>query len=179
MIDRDRLTCIAIVAQPHGLKGALKLTPLTGTPRYYGAAKKVILQLPAGLKAFPVKELDLAARGWIMVLEGVADRSSAEALRGAQVLLEETELRPLERGEYFQHDLVGCEVETGEGQRLGRVEEVIETGANDVLAVGGKGGTVMIPLVAAVVKEVDLEGRRIRIDPLPGLLEPEGDDEAH
>jgi 16S rRNA processing protein RimM len=104
-----------------------------------------------------------------MTLEGLDDRGAAEAYGGALVLLEDSRLRPLEPGEYFQHDLIGCEVETLAGRPLGQVNSIMQTGANDVLVVGEK--SLMVPMLADVVKGVDLQSRLIRIEPLPGLLE--------
>lgn len=171
LIDRDGLTCIGIVAKAHGVRGELKVTARSDTPEYYTGMKSVILETADGLRPFSVGAVRTAGGCWVMRLEGVTSRDQAESLRGAEVLLENSLLRPLERDEYFQHDLIGCAVETLGGRGLGRVEEVLETGANEVLAVGGAGGRVMIPLTREVVREVDMGARLIRIEPLPGLLE--------
>jgi 16S rRNA processing protein RimM len=173
LIDRDRLTCIGTVSQAHGVKGDLKVAPLTDTPAYYERSTTVILETKQGLRDFKVSGLRRAGNHWIMTLEGLKDRGGAEAYRGARVLLDDSLLRPLEPGEYFQHDLIGCEVETLTGDPLGRVKSIMETGANDVLVVGD--GSLMVPMLAEVVKEVDVHGRRIRIAPLPGLLEAENE----
>lgn len=177
MIDRDRLTCVGVIARAHGLKGELKVTPLTEDPAFYRATERMILELPTGLRVYQVAGSRAAAAGWILSLEGVADRPAAEALKGARLLLEENQLKPLGEGEFFQHDLVGCRVETLAGRAVGEVQAVMETGANDVLVVGG-GVEVMIPMVAEVVKAVDIAARVIRIEPLPGLLEPDEPDET-
>lgn len=171
LIDRERLTCIGQVAQPHGVKGELKVTPFTDTPEFYEQARMVILETPRGLAAYPVTHIRTAAGFWIVALEGVADRDAAEALQGAQVLLEDSQLRPLAPGEYFHHDLIGCAVETLSGEPVGTIAGVMETGANDVLVVSRDGEDVLIPMIAAVVKGVDVAARRVRIDPVPGLLE--------
>jgi 16S rRNA processing protein RimM len=173
LIDRDRLTCIGVIAAAHGIKGEVKVTPFTNTPEYYERARMVILETPRGLAAFSVARIRTAGGHWIVALEGVEQRDGAEALQGALVLLEDSELRPLAPGEYFQHDLIGCTVETLGGEVVGRVEEIMETGANDVLVVSRGGEQVMIPMVQTVVKAVDITAKRVSIDPLPGLLEPD------
>ena len=169
LIDRDRLTCIGTVAQAHGVKGELKVAPLTATPAYYEECGTVILETKQGLRDFKVRGMRPAGSHWIMTLDELNDRTGAEAYCGALVLLEDSRLRPLEPGEYFQHDLIGCEVKTLAGESLGRVKGIMETGANDVLVVGEE--SVMVPMLADVVKEVDVDGGLIRIEPLPGLLE--------
>lgn len=171
LIDRERLTCIGIVTQAHGVKGEVKISPLTNTPQFYESAAKVILETARGLAVFAVAQMRTVGSHWILALEGVSDRDGAEALQGASVLLEDSQLRPLEPGEYFRHDLMGCTVETLAGETLGPITDIMETGANDVLVVSRAGGDVMIPMVAAVVKKVDIAAKAVRIDPMPGLLE--------
>ncbi len=171
LIDRDRLTCIGVIASAHGVKGELNVHPMTDDPAYYEKCEAVILETERGLQAFTVGGLRMAGRHWIMALEGVGGRDAAETLRGAGVLLEESQLRPLAAGEYFQHDLIGCAVETLDGNLLGRVTEIVTTGANDVLVVELDGKARMLPMVGEVVRKVELEKRLIRISPLPGLLE--------
>lgn len=171
LIDRDRLTCIGTVKQAYGVKGELKVAPLTDTPAYYEQCGSVILETKQGLRDFRVSRMRAAGAHWIVALDGLDDRDGAESFCGARVLLQDSELRPLQPGEYFRHDLVGCMVETLAGKSLGRVGSVMETGANDVLVVGEKG--VLVPMLAEVVKDVDLGRKTIRIEPLPGLLEVE------
>lgn len=103
--------------------------------------------------------------------EGVGDRDAAQALRGALVLGDAAQLPALAEGEHYWFELIGCEVETTAGEPLGRVREIWETGAHDVLVVEDEDGREhLIPAVDAFVKEVDRVARRIRIEPVPGLL---------
>ncbi|HUJ76322.1 MAG TPA: ribosome maturation factor RimM [bacterium] len=174
MLRRDDLTCIGRVTEPRGLHGELKVAPLTTAPAFYTGLADVILDSPRGLRAFAVEELREAPPHWVLRLKGVTDRGMAEALRGAQVLVPSAALKPLAEDEYFAHDLVGCRVETLAGVQVGTVSAVLETPANDMLEVEGGGREVLVPMVGAVVKEVDLRRRLIRIDPPPGLLELNG-----
>ena len=169
LIDREQLTCIGKVAQAHGVKGELKVVPLTDTPAYYEGSQSVILETSQGLREFRVHGMRSAGKYWVMTLEGLDDRGTAEGYSGALVLLQDTQLRPLEPDEYFQHQLMGCEVETVAGKALGKVRGIMETGANDVLVVGEE--SLMVPMLASVVIEVDVDRRLIRIEPIPGLLE--------
>ena len=102
-----------------------------------------------------------------MTLEGVTDRDTALTFKGAEVLLDEDDLRPLEEGEYFLDDLVGCRVEDLAGTPLGRVRGVIE---NEVLEVTTDAGETLVPMTDEVIRQVDTEARTIRIAPLPGLF---------
>ena len=174
LVDRDRLVTIGRVRDAHGVAGALKVEPITDTPEYYEGCESLYIDSREGLRHHRVRELRPRGNLWLLTVEAVTDREAARALKGAEVLLPEEALRPLEPGEYFRYDLVGCEVETLAGQVLGRVEEVLEHTAQHVLVVSGAGGKVLIPLVAEIVKEVDIARRLIRADPPPGLLELNG-----
>lgn len=105
----------------------------------------------------------------IVSFEEVDGREAAEALRGADLVIDVAEARPLEPGEHWDHDLVGCVVVTTEGEEVGRVSDVLHTPANDVLVVEGDGSEHLVPLVADVVASI--EPGRIGIVPLPGLLD--------
>lgn len=173
LIDRERLVCIGRVARAHGLRGGLLAQPLTDAPEYYTRLREILLDRGQGLQPLRVIDWVLHGRRWELRLEGVRDRDGAEALIGAELLIPQEALKPLAEGEYFQHDLLGCQVETRNGDLLGLVTGVLETGANDVLEVAGGGRVIMVPMLAQVVKAVDLAARRICIEPIPGLLEEE------
>jgi 16S rRNA processing protein RimM len=174
LIDRERLVCIGKVLDAHGMDGELKVKPFTGSPSYYESSAEVIVDAGKGLRAHAVKGIRGAGANWIVALEGIAERDAALALKGAELLLDESKLRPLEPGEYFLDDLIGCTVEDLDGTALGQVRGVIETGANDVLEVATESGEALVPMTAEVVREVDTAGRRIRIAPLPGLFDAPG-----
>lgn len=111
-----------------------------------------------------------------MRLAGVDDRSAAEGLVGRTVLLDVGQLAALAEGEYYSYQLVGCAVEGDDGRALGRVTEIWSTGAPDVLVVDDDGGARhLIPAAAGLLREVDIERRRIVVELLPGLIEEPAD----
>jgi 16S rRNA processing protein RimM len=87
------------------------------------------------------------------------------------VLVELSDLPPLKPGEFYYFQVVGIEVHLSDGRRLGKIEDVFSTGANDVWVVRVNGREVLIPVIADVVKEIDIAGRRAIVEPIPGLLE--------
>jgi len=105
-----------------------------------------------------------------VALEGVADRDAAEALRGRRVLVETAELEVLPEGEYYGYQLVGCRIEGQDGAPIGTLREIWETGGPDLLVVEGEGGREHL-LPAALLREVDVEGRRAVVELVPGLLD--------
>jgi 16S rRNA processing protein RimM len=165
------------VVGAHGVRGLLRVAVSGGSPTHLVEATAVELSFEDRDPTRPVQRLAVVSAsagrpGEVRLgLEGVRNRDAAEALRGALVFGDAARLPVLEPGEHYWFELIGCEVETTSGLPLGRVREIWETGAHDVLVVEDPaGGQHLIPAVDAFVKEVDREARRIRIEPVPGLL---------
>ena len=116
-----------------------------------------------------IEEARPQGRVWAVKIEGVADRTAAEALVGAEVLARREDLGDAGEGQHWWADLEGLPVVTVKGEAVGRVTGLYATGGVDVLVVTGEGGEKLIPLAPYV--EVDREGRRIVVDPPEGLLD--------
>jgi 16S rRNA processing protein RimM len=121
-----------------------------------------------------VLEARRQGRLWAVRIEGVDDRSGAEALIGAEVLVEREALGDAGAGRHYWADLEGLPVTTVTGEDIGKVTGLYETGGVDVLVVTGERGEKLVPLAPYV--EVDLAGGRVVVDPPPGLLD--GEEEA-
>ncbi len=150
-----------------GLHGHVKVTPLTSNSQRFQPGAVLLLE------GRPHRVLDVATpKGYPCVqFEGYASREVAEALRGTLIEIEEADLPALPQDQYYVHELVGLAVVTTDGRELGRLHEVLRTGANDVYVVRGRGRKeALIPAIADVVVEVDLEAGRMLIAPLDGLL---------
>ncbi len=109
-------------------------------------------------------------RLWAVRVEGISDRTTAEAVVGAEVWAERQDLGEAGEGRYFWADLEGLPVVTVAGEVVGKVSGLYETGGVDVLVVTGPGGERLVPLAPYV--EVDRAAGRIVIDPPEGLLDP-------
>jgi len=107
-------------------------------------------------------------------LSGIDDRKAALALREQLLTVPESELEPLAEGEYYRFQLVGLAVQSTGGVSLGRVTDVLSTGANDVYVVQGERGEILVPATDDIVKEIDLERGRIVIEEVPGLTPDAG-----
>lgn len=106
----------------------------------------------------------------LVAFEGVGSRTEAESLRGA-VYASPEDLRELEPGEFWEGDLIGLEVIDAAGARIGRVADVRSGGAQDLLVLDTEAGERFVPLVEAIVTDVDVASGRVVIDPPPGLLD--------
>ena len=191
MSEEQELLVVGRVVAAQGLRGELRINPLSDFPERFTrpgkrwlrpapgrrgeAAIATAVELLSG-RQLPGKEL------FVIRLEGVNDRSGAEALVGQELLVPAADRPKLARGEFHLLDLVGMEVrlmETPEGQGtpaagrcIGTVKDLIHAG-NDLLEVEltAGGAPLWIPFVKAIVPEVQLEAGWIGITPPPGLLE--------
>ena len=106
-------------------------------------------------------------------IKGVMDRNAAEALQGLRVYILREVMPPTAEDEFYCEDLVGLSAETVDGKSLGNVLSLQEFGAGEMLEIGRRrGGTTLVPFTKDIVPRVDLEAKRVLIDPPPGLLEP-------
>jgi 16S rRNA processing protein RimM len=162
---------IARLASPHGVRGAVKVIPLVDKRDRLSRGRAVTL---AGQRR------TIESARWqkglaYLKLSGVDDREAAAALRGLLLTVPESELEPLPEGQYYRFQLIGLEVFDASGTSLGRVEEVLATGANDVYVVrGGERGEVLLPATSEVVRQIDVAGGRMVIEELPGLIPEPG-----
>jgi 16S rRNA processing protein RimM len=112
-----------------------------------------------------------AGDAWVLGVEGIADRTTADRFRGQLFEMPDAEVERASPDSYFVHELIGLRVVTAEGEELGRIVDVLQPGANDVYVVEGPGGEVLIPAIAEVVVSIDLPVSVMVITPLPGLLD--------
>jgi 16S rRNA processing protein RimM len=112
--------------------------------------------------------------GLLLMLEGIATRDDAEELWGALLEVPESQSPPLAEGSYYQHQVVGLRVQDLAGTDLGRIEEVLETGANDVYVVRSESGETLIPALDSVIKQVDIVHGVMVVELLEGLEQRPG-----
>lgn len=165
------------ITRPHGVKGELYVDPLTDEPDEVFAPEREVLlgdgdgELEPDAPELVVERVRPFKRGLLVKFEGFEDRTAVEPFAQRYLLVAREHLRPLEEGEVYYHQLLGLQVETVGGDVVGRVREVYDTEPAELLDVKGAGRSHLIPFVERVVKEVDVEGGRIVIEPPPGLLE--------
>jgi 16S rRNA processing protein RimM len=106
-----------------------------------------------------------------LMLEGITDANMAEPLKGKHVFADARELPPPAENEFYYRDVIGSEVFLTDGRRIGIVEEILATGANDVFVVRDEDKEVLVPVIEHVVKQIDVAARRVIIEAVPGLLD--------
>jgi 16S rRNA processing protein RimM len=165
-----RFIAIGRIVRPHGVRGELLVEVLTDFPERFNHMELVYLGDADKAEAWPVRAARWHKDRVLLSLEGCQDRTSAEQLRGllVQIPIEEAMLLP--EDEYYPHQLMGLEVRTVEGEELGRISDIMFTNANEVYVVTGRRGQILLPAIADVVKQVDLEAGRLVVEIIEGLL---------
>ncbi len=164
------------VVGAHGLRGQLRVRCGEGAEDSLLRAARVRLlrglEEPSG-PLFPVRAAAPGRPGEVrLALEGVRRREEALELCGQLVALDADSLEAPAPGEYYGYQLVGCRVEREDGSAVGRVSGIWPTGGPDLLVIEGpEGAEHLVPAVRALLLEVDVEGRRIVIDAIPGLID--------
>ena len=166
------------VTKGHGTKGEVLVMPLSDQPEDYFTEGRVLLvadvdgNVPAVPRTVTVERSRPFKKGLLVKLEGFADREATGRLARSYLAVAADEVRPLEEGEVFYHQLLGLAVETVDGVAVGRVREVFETEPAHLLEVeGAEGKRHLVPFTLRIVRQVEVEAGRVVIDPPPGLLE--------
>lgn len=151
------------VLGPYGVKGWIKLRTFTEYVDSLAEYPSWWFGQGEHWQSMVVEDSHVHAGSLVAKLVGVEDRDQAFALRGLEVAIPREALPPAGEGEFYWADLIGLEVVNVQDEVLGVVEDLLETGANDVLVVKGEQQR-LLPYVDQVVLDVDLQSRRIRVD---------------
>lgn len=173
---RERIL-IGRVVQASGIRGEIKVKPLTDVPERLKTLRKVlVVRRGKTRQAGPVAVESAREQGkhWILKLVGIDDRSAAEALAGTDLEIEPLEAASLPKGKMYVFDIVGLEVVTDRGRPVGQVKEVLRLPPHDVYVVEDhQGRETMVPAVDAIVTRIDLGAKQMVIRPPEGLLPDE------
>jgi 16S rRNA processing protein RimM len=166
------LVAIAKVAKPRGIKGETVAVILTDFPERFEGLDEVIAVLPMGeTRKLTIESHWFQSGRVILKFAGIDSMNEAESLRNAEICVVEDEIVELESDEYYDWQLEGCVVIDAEDRVLGTVSSVMRTAGTELLAVRGVDREHLIPFVEAICIEVDIDGKRIVIDPPEGLLD--------
>jgi 16S rRNA processing protein RimM len=158
------------IIKPHGVRGDLAMKVITDYPERLPEIDT--LYVGPAYEPYRVRRVRFHADGTLMLFEGIEDRDAAECLRGMMVYVHIDDAVPLEEGEYYLFQVIGSQVVTGDGQVLGTLTDLLETGANDVYVVTAPDGReILIPVIPEVVRHVDVNKKVVTIDLLDGLIQ--------
>jgi 16S rRNA processing protein RimM len=172
-VAADRLVAIGEIGRPHGLRGEVRVTPLTDHPGRFEGLLECVLWDAARDRREPCRITGARVHGdgLVVAVAGYDSPEAAAALTGRLLAVPESEALPAPAGHFYPWQLVGCRVLTEDGRDVGRVLRIEGSPAQDLWVVGDDTREHLVPAVAEIVREVDLGARRVVIRPPEGLLE--------
>jgi len=172
MIDWDALVLVGRIARPHGLKGHVVVNPDTDfAEERFAEGSTLWTRSDEGPRQLVIKASRLQGNRPVVRFDGFDRIEDVERLAGLELRVPEESLQRLAEGTYYQHQLIGCVVETAAGERIGEVARVEGGAAGSVLAIDGPRGEILIPLAMDITTNIDVEAKRITVQPPEGLLE--------
>ena len=168
----DNLVTIAVVGTTHGYNGMLKAQISSSHPERFQQLKSVMVDDASSIREFHIEKCTLHHFGILIKLAGIDSKEEAEKLRHARLCVHESDVFPLPADEFYYFQLIGLEVyDEGLGY-LGKLTDIIETGANDVYAVQSERyGEILLPAIEQVVLKIDLAKQRMDVRLLEGLID--------
>lgn len=157
---------IGQILAPRGIKGKLKVKVVTDFPQRFAPASKVYVNQ----QPMTIDGAEWHKGNAIIKLNAIDSLDAAQKLTGQPIEIHRSQLEPLPEGQYYHFQLIGLEVWTTQGELLGTVTEILSAKSNDNYVVRGSQGEILIPAIEDIVKSIDLDGGRIVIEPVEGLL---------
>ncbi|MGI8669766.1 MAG: ribosome maturation factor RimM [Aridibacter sp.] len=168
----EELVVIANITKPRGLRGEVMANILTDFPERFDNLTQVFAVDENGKSSeLEIEKFFFQKNRIVLKFKEYNSIEEAENLRNVEICIPESEAVELEEDEFFDWELEDCQVETLDGEKIGKVKEVFRAGENINLVVAGGEKDYMIPFVEAICPEVDIENKMIKVDLPEGILE--------
>ncbi|WP_096269910.1 ribosome maturation factor RimM [Paucisalibacillus globulus] len=170
---KEKMFTVGKIINTHGIRGDVKVLRVSDFEERFDIGNTLYLFTGDKLVSELIIDGHRIHKGFDLVhFKGLDNINDVEHFKGSSLKIPESQLSELGENEYYYHEIIGCEVFTGEGESLGFVKEILSPGANDVWVVKpSKGKDILIPYIEDVVIDINVEGKRIVIEPMEGLLE--------
>ena len=160
------------VVGTHGVRGEMRVQPCCDTTSFLTKFKKFYLDRE-GNSFLEVVSSREHGNICLLKVKGIDSIEEAERYRGKVIYIDRADYK-LQDGQYFVADIIGCEVyDANSGERLGKISDVSETGANDVWHIENNGAEYFVPNIPEFVKNVDIENAKVMIAPIKGMFDDE------
>lgn len=161
---------VGVISSTHGIRGEVKVFPTTDDPARFKKLKKVLLDTGKEQLELEIKSVKFFKQFVIAKFKGIDNINDIEMYKGKSLFVPREDAVELKEDEYYIGDLIGMEVFTEEG-RFGVLKDVMETGANEVYVIDSdEHGEVLIPAIKQCILDVDIEGKRMKIRLMEGLI---------
>ncbi|MEE9496826.1 MAG: ribosome maturation factor RimM [Desulfobacterales bacterium] len=169
---KKEVALVGRIVGAHGVKGTSKISTYVESLTIFKPGTALLVCSPDGSEnSYEIDWVKPHSRGALLALKDITSRDQAKTLVGSGLYIQRTRLPKLEDGAYYWFDLIGLKVYTSDDQYLGRLDSIIETGANDVYVVNKSDREILIPALKSVVRSIDIESRIMRVELPEGLDE--------
>jgi len=170
----EKYITIGVITRTHGVRGEVKVFPLTDDINRFKKLKSVYVETPTTMDEYTVENVKFFKNIVILKFTEINDMDSARAIKGLYLSVDRKDANKLPEGAYFICDLIGCKVYDDEDNYLGVLNEVLKTGSNDVYVVKSdltKTKEILIPALKDVIKQVSIEDQNIVVRLPKGLMD--------
>jgi 16S rRNA processing protein RimM len=172
MDEWDGMAVVGRIARAHGIRGQVIINPETDFPgTRFQTGAELFIQREGRVETLRLTTVRFQHERPVVGIAGVETMTEAEALAGAELRVPVDWLTPLPKHMFYRHDLIGCHVETSHRRHVGVVRDVEGTLAGSRLVIAGPRGEIQIPLVNEICPTIDVQAKRIVIEPPEGLLD--------
>ena len=154
-----------------GIKGQVKVMPFTDDIKKFDKLKEIYIEKKHELKLFQIEKVNYSKNMVILKLKGIETPEEAERLRNSYLKINRKDAKKLPEGTYYIADLIGLDVYTDENKLLGKVDYIYNAGSSDIYVVKDEQGKeILLPAIKEVLKQVDLENKKIIVHIIKGLI---------
>lgn len=168
----EDLLQVGVIANTHGIRGEVKVFPTTDDVTRFKRLKEVLLDTGKEYLSMEIVQVRFFKNLVILKFKGIDNINDIEKYKGKSLMVSREHAVALEKNEYFIADLIGLRAVSDEGEDLGTLQDVLQTGANDIYVIRKPGeDELLVPAIRDCVKKVDLAAGEITLHLLKGLRE--------
>ena len=162
---------IGQIVNTFGIKGMVKVKPFTDNIERFNNLEKIYIKNKSGQTEYKIQEIKYHKNMVLIKFEGIKNPEQADLLRNSYLIVDRETEEPLEPGRYYIVDMIGLDVFTDDNEYLGKLEDIYNTGSNDIYVVKNElGKQVLLPAIKDVIKNIDMDNKKVIVHLIPGLV---------
>ena len=162
---------IGQIVNTFGIKGMVKVKPFTDNRERFSNLEKIYIKNKSGQTEYKIQEVKYHKNMVLIKFEGIENPEQADLLRNSYLMVDRETEEPLEAGRYYIVDMIGLDVFTDDNEYLGKLEDIYNTGSNDIYVVKNElGKQVLLPAIEDVIKNIDMDNKKVIVHLIPGLV---------
>lgn len=162
---------IGQIVNTFGIKGMVKVKPFTDNIERFNNLEKIYIKNKSGQTEYKIQEIKYHKNMVLIKFEDIENPEQADLLRNSYLIVDRETEEPLEPGRYYIVDMIGLDVFTDDNEYLGKLEDIYNTGSNDIYVVKNElGKQVLLPAIEDVIKNIDMDNKKVIVHLIPGLV---------